>query len=119
MPRTTVGFFVMIPTFLSGMQNTDEAAYVTLGAVKQYLSGTDALSIVNVQAASQDGMDSVKNGVENLLMSRHNINDTANADFSVLSMAELANLSTPSHPCSRWCWDRSPASRFWWAASGS
>ena len=74
----------------SGIQNTDEAAYITLGAQQQYLSGKDALSIVYVQAASQDGMDSVKNGIENVLMSRHNINDTANVDFQVTSMADLA-----------------------------
>ncbi len=74
----------------SGMQNTDEAAYVTLGAANQYLSGTDGLSMINVQAASQDAMDGVKNGVENLMYSRHDINDTADADFEVSSMAELA-----------------------------
>jgi len=74
----------------SGMQNTDEAAYVPLVALQQYLSGTDALSLINVQASSQDTMDGAKNGIENLLMSRHNINDTANADFEVTSMAELA-----------------------------
>jgi putative ABC transport system permease protein len=74
----------------SGIQNTDEAAYVTLGAQRRYLSGTDALSIIYVQAASQDNMANVQNGIENLLMSRHNINDTADADFSVSSMADLA-----------------------------
>jgi len=74
----------------SGIQNTDEAAYVTLGAATRYLSGTDGLSMINVQAVNQDEMDSVKNGIENLLMSRHDINDTADADFEVSSMAELA-----------------------------
>jgi putative ABC transport system permease protein len=74
----------------SGMQNTDEAAYVTLGALKQYLSGKDALSIINVQATGQEAMDGAKNGIENLMMSRHNINNTADADFEVSSMAELA-----------------------------
>jgi len=74
----------------SGIQNTDEAAYVTLGAQEQYLSGTDALSLINVQAESQERTDSAKNGIENLMMSRHDINDTADADFEVSSMAELA-----------------------------
>ncbi len=74
----------------SGMQNTDEAAYVTLGAASRYLSGTDGLSMINVQATSQEAMASAKNGIENLMMSRHDINDTADADFEVSSMAELA-----------------------------
>ena len=74
----------------SGIQNTDEAAYVTLGAQQQYLSGSDALSIIYVQAATQEGMNDVKNSIENLMMSRHNVNDTADADFEVSSMAELA-----------------------------
>ena len=74
----------------SGMQNTDEAVYVTLGAASQYLKGTDALDMINVQAVSQEQMDGVKNSIENLMMSRHDINDTADADFEVGSMAELA-----------------------------
>jgi len=74
----------------SGIQNTDEAAYVTLGAQQQYLSGSDALSIIYVQAATQEGMSGTKNSLENLMMSRHNVDDTADADFEVSSMAELA-----------------------------
>lgn len=74
----------------SGMQNTDEAAYVALGAASQYLSGTDELTMINVQAATQEEMAGVKNSIENLMYSRHDIDDTADADFEVSSMAELA-----------------------------
>jgi putative ABC transport system permease protein len=74
----------------SGMQNADEAVYVTLGAATRYLSGSDALGMINVQAANQDAMDGVKNSVENLMYSQHDIDDTADADFEVSSMAELA-----------------------------
>ena len=77
----------------SGIQNTDEAAYVTLGAQRQYLSGSSGLSIIYVTAGTQEGMAGVKNGIENLLMSRHNVNDSANADFSVTSMGDLAKIT--------------------------
>ena len=77
----------------SGMSNDDEAAYVTLRAQEQYLSGSSGLSIIYVQAASQEGMEGVKSGVENLLMARHDINDTANTDFEVTSMGELAKIT--------------------------
>lgn len=74
----------------SGMQNPDESVYITLGAAGRYLTGSDALSMIDVQATSQEGMDDVQNGIENLLYSLRDVDDTANADFEVSSMAELA-----------------------------
>jgi len=74
----------------SGMTNDDEAVYVTLGAQQQYLGSSDGLSIIYVQSATQEGMADVKSSIENLLMSRHNVNDSANADFEVTSMGELS-----------------------------
>lgn len=74
----------------SGMQNPDDSVYVTLGAASRYLSGSDALTMIDVQATSQEQMDAAQNSITNLMMSRHDINDTADADFQVSSMAELA-----------------------------
>ena len=74
----------------SGMQNPDDSVYVTIGAASRYLSGTDALTMIDVQATSQEQMDATQNSITNLMMSRHDINDTADADFQVSSMAELA-----------------------------
>ena len=74
----------------SGMTNDDEAVYVTLGAQQQYLGSDDGLSIIYVQSATQEGMDEVKSSIENLMMSRHNVNDSTKADFEVTSMGELA-----------------------------
>ncbi len=74
----------------SGMTNDDEAVYVTLGAQQQYLGSSDGLSIVYVQSATQEGMAVVKSSIENLLMSRHNVNDSTKADFEVTSMGELS-----------------------------
>ncbi|MDZ4177638.1 MAG: ABC transporter permease [Coriobacteriia bacterium] len=74
----------------SGMQNPDDSVYVTLGAASRYLSGSDALTMIDVQADGQEQMDAAQNSITNLLMSRHDINDTADADFQVSSMAELA-----------------------------
>jgi len=74
----------------SGMTNDDDAVYVPLGAQQQYLGSSDGLSIIYVQSATQEGMAEVKSSIENLLMSRHNVNDSANADFEVTSMGELS-----------------------------
>ena len=38
-------------------------------------------------------MDAVKSGIEDVLMARHDINDSANADFQVTSMGELAKIT--------------------------
>lgn len=90
-PFTVVG--VAASKGSSGISNNDESAYVTLGAHQQYLSGNNGLSIINVQAAEQEGMDAVQNGIENLMMARHDINDSANTDFQVTSMGDLAAIT--------------------------
>jgi putative ABC transport system permease protein len=65
-----------------------------MSTLQHYLSGSDAISLINVEAATAEQMATVKSEITDALMSAHRITDTTKADFSVLSQADI--LSTAS-----------------------
>ncbi len=76
----------------SGFTNADEAVYIPLQAIRRNLAGlSSGLSAIYVTAASQEAMTQVEADLTNLLLSRHRISDTADADFQVQSSQDLAD----------------------------
>jgi len=79
----------------SGPQNNDDAVYIPFDTFKAHLSSTTGVSTVYVEAASQDSMTTVENDISALLLSRHGIADSADADFRIMNQADIAStLST-------------------------
>lgn len=78
----------------TGMNNSDDTIYIPLAAAQRFLSGSKYLSTVSVEASSQEDMDLAKEEITSLLLSRHNISDSANADFSIMSQSDI--ISTAS-----------------------
>ncbi len=78
----------------SGMSNTDDMVYVPLATLQRYLAGSDDINSLYVQAESQDQMTSVKQGITALLNARHDITDSNNADFRVMSQEDLAQTAS-------------------------
>jgi putative ABC transport system permease protein len=74
----------------SGFGGGDEAAYVPLKTLQLYLTGSDDLSSIYVEAESQEQMTDVQSAIESLLLSRHDISNPDDADFEVSSQADLA-----------------------------
>jgi len=74
--------------------NADEVAYIPMSTMQRYLSGSDEISLINVEAATAAQMDTVKTEITDALMSAHHITDSTKADFSVMSQADI--LSTAS-----------------------
>ncbi len=76
----------------SGFTNADEAAYIPLQAMRRNLAGLSAgISTIYVTASTQEAMTQVETDVTDLLLSRHRISDTADADFQVQSQQDLAD----------------------------
>ena len=73
----------------SGFSNQDDMIYIPLETAQRFLSGNTYLSTIDVQAASADTTTQVQNDVTSLLLSRHNISDPTQADFSVLNQADI------------------------------
>lgn len=79
----------------SALENTDDAVYTTIGALQQYLTGSDDLSMIYIEVASADAVDVVKDQVEALLTVRHAVAEDADAGFMVTSQQDLSEtLST-------------------------
>ena len=73
----------------SGFSNADDTIYIPVGTMALYLAGNSYLTTIDVQAASADATTQVQNDVTSLLLTRHNISDPSQADFSVLNQADI------------------------------
>ncbi|MDR3581676.1 MAG: ABC transporter permease [Candidatus Pacebacteria bacterium] len=75
----------------SGFTNPDSAAYIPLTTAQQMITGNQYLSDISVEADSASDSQSVQDGITALLMKRHRISDSADADFSIQSQASLSS----------------------------
>lgn len=74
--------------------NQDDLALVPLATAQKQLFGVDYVGSVSVEVADAKQMDTVRNQIGYMLLSRHKIADPANADFSIFSQQDV--LSTVS-----------------------
>ncbi len=63
--------------------------YVPIMSAQRYFAGADYLSELDIEAGSQAAMTQVQNDTTTLLLSRHNISDPTQADFSTLNQADI------------------------------
>jgi putative ABC transport system permease protein len=73
----------------SGFGSQDNMIYIPVQTAERFLSGNSYLSTIDVQANSSGAMTQVQNDVTTLLLTRHNISDPTQADFSVLNQADI------------------------------
>ena len=78
----------------SGFSNQDDVIFIPLNTAQKYLAGSDYLSTVSIQAASEDVMTTVQEDITTLLLKRHKITDSTLADFSIMNQSDI--LSTAS-----------------------
>lgn len=77
-----------------GINGSDSGVYVPLSTLQRYLSGQDALSLIHVEAESQEVMDKLSASIDETLVARHAIADSADRDFSIVTQKDL--ISTVS-----------------------
>lgn len=73
----------------SGFSNQDDMVFVPISTAQQYLTGSDKVSTISVQAADQNAMTDLQAEITNLLLERHRISDPAQADFNTLNQADI------------------------------
>ncbi len=79
----------------SGFTNQDDMVYIPVTTAQQFLSGSQYVGTIDVQAADANSMTELQTEVTTLLLSRHNISDPTQADFSTLNQADIiATAST-------------------------
>ncbi len=73
----------------SGFTNQDDMVFVPILTAQRFLSGTNYVTQISVQAQSADAMVSIQQQITNLLLTRHKINDPTQADFNVLNQSDI------------------------------
>lgn len=78
----------------TGMGSSDDLVYIPLSTAQQYITGNSKLSNISVEVVSADLMDIAEEEISALLLSRHNIADSTNADFSIMNQADMLSAMT-------------------------
>jgi len=78
----------------SGFQNPDDSVYVPLTTAQHFLSGDNFVTTISVAAADQNSMTAVQQGINGLLLKRHNISDPASADFNILNQTDIIETAS-------------------------
>ncbi len=73
----------------SGFNNQDDMIYVPVVTAQRFLSGNTYLTTIDVQAVNADSMTQAQADITSLLLTRHHISDSTQADFSVLNQADI------------------------------
>jgi len=90
--------FIVVGTTVSkggtGFFNQDNVVYVPLSTAQKQLFGQDYLSSISLEANNSDVMTQAQNQVGYLLLARHKLSDPTQADFTILSQADILNTAT-------------------------
>lgn len=78
----------------SGMSNQDDMIFIPIATMQTYLSGSESVSTISIQAIDQKSMDSVKAAVTELLLQRHKISDAASADFNIMNQSDIVSAAS-------------------------
>jgi putative ABC transport system permease protein len=78
----------------SGFQNQDDVIYVPLLTAQKVLFGSNNVSSIYVEAASESVMVQAQDQVGYLLLARHKLKDPTTADFQIMSQSEILNAAS-------------------------
>jgi len=78
----------------SGFNNSDDSIYIPVTTAIHFLSGNDYLSEIDIAGVDAGSLPDVQSAVTQLLLTRHNISNAANADFSILNQADIIATAT-------------------------
>jgi len=73
----------------SEMSSLDDLVYIPISTAQQYLTGNNSVSSINVEVTEEELMDKVETEIETLLLSRHNIVNSEEADFSIMNQGDI------------------------------
>ena len=73
----------------SSFQNSDDIVFLPVTTAQQVLTGSDAVSSIDISVESAALTTSVQTAVTNLMLQRHRITDPTLADFQIQSQADL------------------------------
>lgn len=73
----------------SGFGNQDDTIFIPLTSTQKFLAGEDYLTTISVQAKNTEVMATTQQQITDILLLRHHIADSTQADFSTLNQADI------------------------------
>jgi putative ABC transport system permease protein len=65
-----------------------------ISTAQRYLTGNESVSNINIEIKNKNLMSTAQEQITGLLLTRHNIADPLNADFTVISQADILKTMT-------------------------
>ncbi len=78
----------------TGFANQDDIIFVPLSTAQKILFGADYLSSIAVSVRDKNQMDQVRDEIGYFLLARHRINNPYQADFRIMSQADILNTAS-------------------------
>jgi putative ABC transport system permease protein len=78
----------------TGFGNQDDVAFIPLSTAQKLVSGQTYLSDISLEAKSPNVMTDAQNQVGYLLLARHKLSDPTQADFQILSQADILSAAS-------------------------
>ena len=78
----------------SGFLNQDDIVFVPLTTAQKIIFGVDYVSDIALQAKNSQDMTTAQNQVGYLLLGRHKLSDPTQADFSIISQADILGAAS-------------------------
>ena len=78
----------------AGFSNQDDIVFVPLAVSQKQLFGVNFVGSIAIQADDPKQMDAVRDRVGYFLIGRHKISEAQNADFTIISQADILGTAT-------------------------
>ncbi len=78
----------------TGFANQDDIIFIPLSTAQKILFGVDYLSSIAVSVREEKQMDLVRDEIGYFLLARHRINNPYQADFRIMSQADILNTAS-------------------------
>ena len=78
----------------TGFGSADDLIYIPIKTSQIYFKGDDSVNNINVQVSSEDQMEVVQSQISSLLLTRHKISNSIDADFTIINQADIMSAMT-------------------------
>ncbi|MFH1427834.1 MAG: ABC transporter permease [Patescibacteria group bacterium] len=78
----------------TGFGSSDDLIYIPISTIQRYLTGNDSVNNINIQVSEADLMTLAQDQITSLLLTRHKIADSLQADFNIMNQADILSTAT-------------------------
>ena len=78
----------------TGFGSQDDMIFIPISTAQRFFTGDEYLSSIAVAAENSESMTIVQEEITQLLLDRHNISDSASADFRILNQEDVAETAS-------------------------